>query len=552
MKRFVPLALAACLGAAIPLGAAPSIAKSGVKNGASYVDPGFPNGAIAQGSIFDVFGSGLGPAQIQYASSFPLPTALSGTSVSVTVNGTTVQCYMLFTLASQVAAILPSTTPVGTGTMVVSYNGATSATAPVTVSAHSLGLFTVNQQGNGAGVIQDAAGKPNSASWAFAPNQQVVFWGTGLGPITGSDASQPVQGNLPGITVTANIGGKAAQVAYAGRSLNAGADQINVIIPAGVTGCYVPAYITVAAGGVISSSNMVSIAIAASGTTCTDPSAPSGLISGQGYKFGSIDLSRSSSSISFGGMSINQTTDSGSGVFQSFNASYLTSGANTPFYDQQVGSCIVYQLVAQTGGTPILPIGLDAGPVINVNGPNGAKQLLQDNKTEPGFYDTQAPLGQQTTFPGLPSTPLYLDPGTYTLDNGSGGKDVGPFKLTLVVPPTFTWTNQSSINTVDRTQPLTVTWTGGDPNSLVWVSGSSTSSAGANGMFVCYGKDSDLSLTVPPAILSLLPPSSVQSGSGTGLLNVSTNVTVTGSAPGLDMLTASDSAGAAKIGITYK
>ena len=50
---------------------------------------------------------------------------------------------------------------------------------------------------------------------------------------------------------------------------------------------------------------------------------------------------------------------------------------------------------------------------------------------------------------------------------------------------------------------------GGDPNSQVIVSGSSFAdlTAGAFIEFICYGKDSDGGLTVPSAILSLLPAS---------------------------------------------
>src|SRR5579863_6646657 len=132
MSRTI-LFVAAGILAAVPTVAAPSIAAQGVKNAASFSDPRLPNGSVAQGSIFNIFGSAMGPATISYATSLPLPTTLSGTSISVTVNGTTEQCVMFYTSAGQVAAILPSTTPIGTGTITVSYNGSPSPTAPVTV-----------------------------------------------------------------------------------------------------------------------------------------------------------------------------------------------------------------------------------------------------------------------------------------------------------------------------------------------------------------------------------------------------------------------------------
>src|SRR5207248_3312604 len=98
--------------------AQPKISDGGVLNSASYVGAGFANSGIAQGSLFLVFGSGLGPAAIQ-STGFPLPKQLGGTSMKVTVNGTTVDALMVYSLASQLAAVLPSSTPTGTGTITV-------------------------------------------------------------------------------------------------------------------------------------------------------------------------------------------------------------------------------------------------------------------------------------------------------------------------------------------------------------------------------------------------------------------------------------------------
>ena len=152
---------------------------------------------------------------------------------------------MFYASAGQIAAILPSTTPVGTGTITVTYNGATSPTAPILVVKNALGpLFTRNQQGSGPGVIQDNAAATltfgNTLTTAFHPADTVTFLGYRPGsPISGSDATTPPSGNLPGTTVTANIGGQTAVVQYAGRSGFAGEDQINITIPSGVAGCYV-------------------------------------------------------------------------------------------------------------------------------------------------------------------------------------------------------------------------------------------------------------------------------------------------------------------------
>jgi uncharacterized protein (TIGR03437 family) len=515
------------------LSAAPTIASLGVKNAASYAYPPFPNGSIAKGSLFVVFGSAMGPDPIQFASSFPLPTTLAATSISVTVNGTTASCPMIYTSSGQLAAILPSSVPTGTGTMTVAYNGTASSTAPITVVTSSPGMFSVNQQGSGPAVVQDANGVQNALNWSFNPNQVVVIWATGLGPITGSDAAVPPTGNINNVTVTANVGGKAAAVQYSGRSQNAGVDQINIQLPADVpTGCYVPLYITATpAGGTPVTSNFGTISIAASGKTCSDPTLPnigSGLTNG--YKRGTVALARSSINVSQQGFTFSSLTDAGSGSFTQLTASDLTNGS-FQFSSTTVGACTVIQSSGTAGTGTVQFKELDAGPVLNVNGPRGLKQMPQGKQ---GGYSVS--FSQTTTglgLPGPPSTPAYLDPGTYTIDNGTGGTDVGPFKLTLTVPQPFTWTNQDSITTVDRSQDLPITWTGGDPNSNVIVSGTSFVGTSAYMAFSCIAKDSDLRLTVPKQILSMLPPSS---GQGASALDAINQTAVEGSAPGLDIL----------------
>ena len=102
-----------------------------VENAASNITAGLPNAGIAQGAIFIIYGSNLGPGTISIAQAVFQNTSLSGTSISVTVNGTTVAPLMYYTLATQVAALLPSNTPVGTGTITVTYNGQIGIASPM-------------------------------------------------------------------------------------------------------------------------------------------------------------------------------------------------------------------------------------------------------------------------------------------------------------------------------------------------------------------------------------------------------------------------------------
>ena len=124
-----------------------------VENSASNLPPGLPNAGIAQGAIFVVKGSGLGPANISIAPSAFQSTSLSGTSVAVTVAGTTVNAPMYYTSDGQIAALLPSNTPTGSGTLTVTYNNLTSGTASIPVVANNLGIFTIDSSGQGPGIV---------------------------------------------------------------------------------------------------------------------------------------------------------------------------------------------------------------------------------------------------------------------------------------------------------------------------------------------------------------------------------------------------------------
>src|SRR5438067_5489261 len=124
----------------------------GIVNAASYAAApldanGKPiaNNNIAQGAIFVIFGSGMGPAALASPSGLPLPTTLpdtNGTSITISSGGQTVKAFMVYTSAGQVAAILPSNTSIGSANVTVTYNGQTSAANKINVVKSALGVFT--------------------------------------------------------------------------------------------------------------------------------------------------------------------------------------------------------------------------------------------------------------------------------------------------------------------------------------------------------------------------------------------------------------------------
>src|SRR5580704_576141 len=143
---------------------------------------------IAQGSLFVVFGYYLGPASLVQVSAFPLPNVLAGTSVTVKSGSTTLNCPMIYTSNAQVAAILPSNTPVGVATIAVALNGVPGySSAEVTVTASSEGLFTTTSSGLGVGIFTALDGSLKTFANSAKPGDIVTAWGTGIGPIATPD-----------------------------------------------------------------------------------------------------------------------------------------------------------------------------------------------------------------------------------------------------------------------------------------------------------------------------------------------------------------------------
>ena len=110
MKRFLWFILPSMFLVAPRLASAAPVIFAAPVNAASYTLNGLPSSGVSQGGMFILFGAGLGPANLLQVSQFPLPTTagLGGTTITVNMGGTNYPCIMLYTVASQVAAILPS------------------------------------------------------------------------------------------------------------------------------------------------------------------------------------------------------------------------------------------------------------------------------------------------------------------------------------------------------------------------------------------------------------------------------------------------------------
>jgi uncharacterized protein (TIGR03437 family) len=495
-----------------------------IENAATNIPPGLPNAAIAQGALFVVKGKNLGPANAVVASAFPLPLSIGGTSIQVTVGGTTVAAIMYYSLAGQIAAILPSRTPVGTGTLIVTYNGLASATAQIVVVAGNIGVFTLNTTGSGDAVATlPATNTVISPSNAPNPGEIVTLWATGLGPVSGDESQPAQQADLANIPLKVFIGGQPANVLFRGRNACcSGVDTIYVTVPQGLTGCANSVIMQI--GNLVS--NATSIPIGTNGRNCV-PIAPNqtggGLGSGT-HSFGGLSLVRQSTSIAAIGPVPAQTMkmDLIGGVFEKVT----TSG--TPPQGAEVdiasyGSCVVTTRVSGQAATPPTTTVqyLDAG-TITVSGPGitGSRQI---GKSSPGAGILLYGLV-------LDITATTLAAGTYNF-TGSGGPDVGSFTASYTMPPVFTWTNPAAAATIVRANGVTVNWTGGDPAGYVTIGGQSTfngatAATSVSVSFTCTARVTDGSFTIPPVVLLAMPPTTAAPGATfavPGTLTVSHN-----------------------------
>ena len=142
---------------------------------------------------------------------------------------------------------------------------------------------------------------------------------------------------------------------------------------------------------------------------------------------------------------------------------------------------------------------LDFGSPFMLTGPHGTRTLTSI------FMGTRAGyLGGSVSNNILPST-LFLDPGSFTL-KGFGGNDIGAFSATFSIPQPVTWTNRDQLSAIDRSQPLTISWTGGDSGQIITLVGFAEDlPTNSSAMFTCIAQAGANSLTVPTAILANLP-----------------------------------------------
>ena len=161
---------------------------------------------------------------------------------------------LYYTSATQVAALMPSNTPLGTGTITVTNNGQVGNPAPITVVQNNVGIFTATSDGQGAGIVTypdyslvspvKAAncGGVYTTCGAANPGDTLTVWATGLGPVSGNETAGAGLGvDMTSVDAKLWLGGIQAQIVFKGRGCCIGEDQIAFVVPDNApTGCAVP------------------------------------------------------------------------------------------------------------------------------------------------------------------------------------------------------------------------------------------------------------------------------------------------------------------------
>src|SRR5579872_2078631 len=467
-----------------------------VVNAANDIPPGFPNSGIAQGSIFKIWGVGIGPTGAVVTARQPLPPSLAGTSITVTVSGVTLVAPIVFVGYGLVAAVLPSNTPIGDGTITLTTNGG-SGSLPITVVPATFGITHADDYDPGDGwdirsvaVVTFPDFQYVGDTHAAKPGDTLTLWGTGLGatPGNGGDTTSGPAMDVGSAPLVFVGGIQSPSVTYWGRSPGSvGLDQINFVVPPNAPlGCNVPIMVQTDNPRTVSNSPTIALADA-DGATCVDPTQnlPPAFFNKSGLKLMVLSLVQASTLTLDGGGVITSAPKSEASL-SLFQVDQAMTPANTSGLNgvPSLGTCSTAPYYGNSIPNMTASYFDQQGP-FTLTAPSGTVFALSERVPGIGVYDSGA-------------SSMTIPSGTWRLSNVAGGSGIGPEDAPILVPAQVTWTNAAEVLTapIDRSNPLTITWSGGDSNGYVRISGF----AWSNG-FVCTAPAAPGRFTIPSSIL---------------------------------------------------
>jgi uncharacterized protein (TIGR03437 family) len=204
--------------------------------------------AVSPGEIVNIYGAGLGPAQLTGNQPNNGRYSTQAGGASVTFNG--ISAPVLYASATQIGLVVPYEIDAGTpASVLVTNSGVSSQTFTMQTVQSDPELFTADQTGTGQAAALNPDGSVNSAANPVKVGQAITLYLTGMGQTNPASKDGVVgAGGQPVLSVSVTIGGTAATVMFTGNAANqiSGLAQVNARIPNGVQpGGYVPVAVKV-------------------------------------------------------------------------------------------------------------------------------------------------------------------------------------------------------------------------------------------------------------------------------------------------------------------
>jgi len=244
-------------------------------------------------------------------------------------------------------------------------------------------------------------------------------------------------------------------------------------------------------------SNAVTMAITADGSPCKEPANPVGQQLLTGGKIGIVGLTRVAAHSGFIS-SVDQTID-----LATLSLRQESAGAapfNPLFSYPPPGTCTLYTAPGDLLGDDSLsgtaPTGayLSAGSTFSISGATTLQNVPAYSSPLPlEIVGVKLPTGTNNT--------LIFNPGSNVGMSSQGGDNLSGFAVATTMPPMLVWTNEDQIETIDRTQPLNITWSGAQSGSTVMILGiDSDLSSNSSAAFLCVAPPNSTSFTIPSYI----------------------------------------------------
>jgi uncharacterized protein (TIGR03437 family) len=429
------------------------------------------------------------PAATPVTATLSIRPVGSSTAIPVTVTNA---------VAGAITFVVPAGVPLGGAELLYQIAGQPTQWTTVNVVQSSFAFFTIGPGGPAIAqtIVSNGSLTNVGLTTPAQPGQTLVLTGSGLGY---------------GSTVSATIGGVAAQVIYAGAGpTQAGYDEILLRIPSAIPdGCYVPVTVTYNQTTVTTTVSKTS-----DGSPCKHPwqlsvSDMKTLDSGGFLTDGVISLSTQLSVVTSAAGSRNESASMNLGQINA-------AGVASYFAPAPSGlGCTAPNLVAVPSFAFAEIVGLppntavpDIGATVTLQTPTTAITLT--SVTDTSFYSQALPPPTDGPLSNLP-TPVVAG-GKWTFQS-SGGTDLPASSFGFTLPAPIQLAGGAPIS-VSRSQDQTITW-----NGSAFDAGASVNLflSGSTATVTCTAPANAGTVTIPASLLSSYAANTI------GTLNINLN-----------------------------